>query len=126
MTIAQVQVCILFSSFNIASVEVSHITTELLICEHFRQLVPASPLLGPERSEPAQPLPLPWGCPQSSVAGSNHQGDVSFCTQPGPAGGGGPSCSPIYFANYKCSNIVMSIIIGLFSYFVFFFLTINF
>lgn len=77
-------------------------------------------VLGFEGSEPAQPLPLARGSPQSSVTGSNYQGEMSFLTQPGPAVGGGPGCSPIYFANYKCSNTVMNIVTGLFSYFEFF------
>lgn len=52
--VAQIQVCVLFCSFNTASVEISCIATELLIQEHYWQLLPARPLLGLEG-----PLPLP-------------------------------------------------------------------
>lgn len=45
---------------------------------------------------------------------------MSFLTQLGPAVGGVPSCSPICFANYKYSNIVINIVTEIFSYFVFF------
>lgn len=60
---ALVEVNFLLCSFNIASVEVSHIATGLLIHKHFRQLLPARPVLGFEGSEPAQPLPPAQGSP---------------------------------------------------------------
>ena len=63
--VAQIQVCVLFCSFNIASVEISCTATELLIQEHFRQLLPARPLLGSEG-----PLPLSRGTPLSFLSSS--------------------------------------------------------
>ena len=67
-------------SFSIASAKVAPIAKGLLIHERFQQPLLARPVLGFEGSELSQPLPLPphWGSPQSSIAGSNYQGDVSF------------------------------------------------
>lgn len=54
---AQLLVCILLCSLSIASVELSHIATELFIHGHFWQLLSPGSLLGAEAAELALPQP---------------------------------------------------------------------